>query len=89
MLKGQVLVINKKGLHARAASKLAQATTPYQAEVKIGFPERMVNAKNIMSIMMLGAAQGTSLNVEAIGDDAHEAFAALVDIFARRFDEDE
>lgn len=89
MISSELLIINKRGLHARAAAKLVGTATQFRCEVRLGFPGRMVDGKNIMAVMMLAACQGTPLNLELHGDDAQDALAALTDLFARRFDEDE
>ena len=64
----QIKVQNKLGLHARASAKLVQATTQFSCEVQIATPEMRVNAKSIMGVLMLAAAQGTQLEITAEGD---------------------
>lgn len=89
MIQGELLIINKRGLHARAAAKLVSTASQYQSNIRIGYPEHMVDGKNIMSVMMLAASQNTLLQTEIQGDDAPQAYQALYDLFARRFDEEE
>lgn len=89
MIQGELLVINKRGLHARAAAKLVSTANQFDSKVRIGYPEQMVDGKNIMSVMMLAASQNTLLHTEIQGEDAQQAFFALHDLFARRFDEEE
>lgn len=89
LIKGQLCIINKRGLHARAAAKLASLSSQFESQVRLGFPERMVDGKSIMALLMLAASQGTTLHAEIHGEDAHTAFDALTDLFARRFDEEE
>ncbi|WP_338149180.1 HPr family phosphocarrier protein [Venatoribacter cucullus] len=89
MIRTELLIINKRGLHARAAAKLAGTASQFASSIRLGSSSQMADGKNIMSVMMLAASQGTTLQVEISGDDADAALAALTDLFARRFDEDE
>ena len=89
MVQGQLPIINKRGLHARAAAKLVGVASQFNSEIRIGFPEQMADGKNIMSLLMLAAAKDTLLHTEIQGSDAEQAFAALTDLFARRFDEED
>jgi len=82
-------IINKLGLHARAAAKLVETVAPFQASVRIGRGERLVDARSIMALLMLGAGQGSSLQLHVSGDDADNALAAVQSLVARRFDEAE
>jgi len=89
MLSKSVEIINKLGLHARAAAKLTQVAAGFQSEIWISRSGRRVNAKSIMGVMMLAAGQGTSVLLEAQGDDAEAALAAIADLVADRFGESE
>ncbi len=89
MLKGQVDIINRLGVHARAAAKLVNVAAGYQSDIQIGTDGRMVNAKSIMSVMMLAASCGTTLDLEVNGDDEDQAYAAVENLIANRFDEPE
>src|SRR5262245_66319800 len=89
MLSKSVEIINKLGLHARAAAKLTQVAAGFQSEIWISRSGRRVNAKSIMGVMMLAAGQGTSVLLEAQGDDAEAALAAIADLVAARFGESE
>jgi phosphocarrier protein len=82
-------IINKLGLHARAAAKLTQVAAAFQSEIWISRSGRRVNAKSIMGVMMLAAGQGTSVLVEASGDDAEHAIEAIATLVAERFGEPE
>ncbi|MES3040061.1 MAG: HPr family phosphocarrier protein [Pseudomonadota bacterium] len=82
-------IINKLGLHARAAAKLVETVAPFQASVRIGRGERLIDARSIMALLMLGAGQGTQLQLQVCGDDADTALAAVQSLVARRFDEAE
>lgn len=89
MVCSELLIINKRGLHARAAAKLVGTASQFGSQIRVGHSGRMVDGKSIMSVMMLAASQGMTLQVEISGDDAGDALQALTDLFARRFDEDE
>ena len=82
-------IVNKLGLHARAAAKLTHLAGSYQCEIWISRSGRRVNAKSIMGVMMLAAGQGTSVLVEANGDDAEDALTAIGTLVAERFGEAE
>ena len=89
MAQVQVEIINKLGLHARAASKFTQLAGRYASEIWISRNNRRVNAKSIMGVMMLAAAKGSKVDLEAHGDDEDAALAALVALINNRFDEAE
>ena len=83
------LIVNKLGLHARAAAKLTHLAGGYQCEIWISRSGRRVNAKSIMGVMMLAAGKGSSVLIEAEGADAEQAIAALTKLIADRFGEGE
>jgi len=85
----EVEIVNKLGLHARAAAKLTQIAAAYHSEIWLSRSGRRVNAKSIMGVMMLAAGQGTRVLVEANGEDAGEAIAAIARLVAERFGEGE
>ena len=82
-------IVNKLGLHARAAAKLTQVAGGFQSEIWLSRSGRRVNAKSIMGVMMLAAGQGTSVLLEAEGADAEQAIAALTKLIADKFGEGE
>ena len=82
-------IVNKLGLHARASAKLTQLAGGFDAEIWLSRSGRRVNAKSIMGVMMLAAEQGTSVLLEAKGDDADDAIAAIAKLVADRFGESE
>jgi phosphocarrier protein HPr len=82
-------IVNKLGLHARAAAKLTQVAGGFTSEIWLSRSGRRVNAKSIMGVMMLAAGQGTSVLIEAKGDDADQAIAAIEKLVAERFGESE
>ncbi|MDX1593445.1 MAG: HPr family phosphocarrier protein [Gammaproteobacteria bacterium] len=85
----EVTIVNKLGLHARAAAKLVTAASGFAADIRIRRGEREVNGKSIMGVMMLAASQGTQIELVAEGEDAEEALAALDTLIAERFGEAE
>jgi phosphocarrier protein len=89
MLSKSAEIINKLGLHARAAAKLTHIASAYQCEIWLSRSGRRVNAKSIMGVMMLAAGQGTTVLIEAKGDDADAAVAALLKLIADKFGEGE
>ncbi len=82
-------IVNKLGLHARAAAKLTHLAGDFQCEIWISRSGRRVNAKSIMGVMMLAAGQGSSVLLEAQGADADAALAALTRLIAEKFGEAE
>lgn len=86
MQSSKVTIINKAGLHARAASKLAQLTAKYEANIRIGH-DKMVDGKSILSLMMLAAVKGTELTIEVDGKDEDQALKAIVALIDDRFGE--
>jgi len=82
-------IVNKLGLHARAAAKLTHLAGNYRCDIWISRSGRRVNAKSIMGVMMLAAGQGTSVLIEAEGADAEQAIAALTKLIAEKFGEGE
>ena len=85
----EALIVNKLGLHARAAAKLTHVASGYEAEIWLSRSGRKVNAKSIMGVMMLAAGQGTRITIEADGPDAQAAIDAIVKLIAERFGEGE
>ena len=82
-------IVNKLGLHARAAAKLTHLAGGFHSDIWLSRSGRRVNAKSIMGVMMLAAGQGTSVLIEAEGKDAERAIAALTQLIADKFGEGE
>jgi phosphocarrier protein len=78
MQQREVDIVNKLGLHARAAAKLTQLAAKYQCDVVIARNNRKVNAKSIMGVMMLAAGKGAKVTLETDGPDETEALEAIV-----------
>jgi phosphocarrier protein HPr len=89
MISLEVEITNKLGLHARASTKLTQTASKYVSEVWITRNGRRVNAKSIMGVMMLAAAQGSFVTLEAQGTDEQAAIDALAALIADYFGEGE
>ena len=86
MRKARVKVINSKGLHARAAAKLAKIASDYKSIVRVG-RTKMVDGKSILSLMMLAAIKGTVLKIETEGIDEDIAIEAIINLVKSGLDE--
>jgi phosphocarrier protein HPr len=82
-------IVNKLGLHARAAAKLTHIASGFQSDIWLSRSGRRVNAKSIMGGMMLAAGRGSTVTVQADGADADAALAAITKLIADRFGEGE
>ena len=89
MLRQQIEIVNRLGLHARASAKLTQLAGSFKSEVWLSRDGRRVNAKSIMGVMMLAAAKGSSLELETDGPDEQAAMDALVELINSKFGEGE
>ncbi len=89
MPSANITIINKLGLHARAAAKFVKLASRFRSNIDLVRENHTVNGKSIMGIMMLAASQGTELLLQVEGDDADEALTALTELINNRFDEDE
>lgn len=88
MIRRQIEIINKLGLHARAAAKFVTLASGFQSEIQLAHNGNQVNGKSIMGVMMLAAAKGTQLELLVEGPDEQEATEKLCDLIANRFDEE-
>jgi phosphocarrier protein len=82
-------ICNKKGLHARASAKFVQTVEKYDAEVRVTRGSETVGGTSIMGLMMLSAAPGTSITIQATGNQAAEVIEALTALIGSRFGEDD
>jgi len=89
MIKEHIEIINKLGLHARASTKLTQVASQFSSDIALTHNDKRVNAKSIMGVMMLAAAKGTVIEIEANGADESEAISALKTLINAYFDEGE
>ena len=84
-----MLIVNRKGLHARATAKFVHCVEAYDADVRVTRCGETVGGLSIMGILTLGAAQGSTITVSATGPDATKVVDALAALLANRFGEDE
>lgn len=89
MIEQTFLIINKLGLHARAAAKLVTTSSQFEADIQVSRGERTVNGKSIMGLMMLAAAKGTEITISADGDDAQQAILSIEALINDYFEEGE
>lgn len=89
MIQTQLTIINKLGLHARAAAKFVSCTSSFSSTIEAGNNGQLVDAKSIMSVMMLAAGKGTVLDLKIHGSDEEAALEALKTLIENRFDEAE
>jgi phosphocarrier protein HPr len=82
-------IVNKLGLHARAAAKLTHVASGFRSEIWLSRSGRRVNAKSIMGVMMLAAGKGVTVRIDAEGADADAAIRALTALIADKFGEGE
>ena len=87
MSRGEVTIVNRLGLHARAAARFVQVAGLYRATVRVSVGNRVMDGKSILGLLLLAAAQGTKLTIQADGADAEAALAALVALVERGFEE--
>jgi len=84
-----VEIVNKRGLHARASAKFVKTASGFDAEVRVTKDGQTVDARSIMGLMMLAAGPGCCIEIEAEGAEAQAAVAALEQLVAGKFDEEE
>ena len=89
MIKSNITISNKLGLHARASAKFTKLAGGFASDVHLSRNNRRVNAKSIMGVMMLAAGMGSEIEIEADGADEHEAMAALRSLIESKFGEGE
>jgi|AMFO01.1.fsa_nt_gi Phosphotransferase System HPr (HPr) Family len=89
MRKEQALITNKLGLHARAAARVVHTANRFKSSILIGVDDEEVNAKSILGLLTLAATKGTTVTVRAEGEDENDAVAAVVQLIADKFGEEE
>ncbi|MFK8043630.1 HPr family phosphocarrier protein [Congregibacter sp.] len=89
MIESELKIINKLGLHARAASKFVSCASRFSSKIEVGKDAQWVDGKSIMSVMMLAAGQGSLLTLRADGSDEAEASEAIHDLVNDFFGEGE
>ena len=88
MIRRELTIVNRLGLHARATAKLVQLLSTFRCQATLEARGREVNAKSIMGVMLLAAGPGTSVVLRVDGEDEQAAADAASALFERRFDED-
>lgn len=88
VVEKEVEIVNRLGLHARAAAKLVQTASAFRSRVLLVTDDEEVDAKSILGLLLLAAAQGTKLRVRCEGPDEEEALAAVTALIANRFEEE-
>jgi phosphocarrier protein len=88
-ISGELLIVNKRGLHARAAARFVQTADRFDATITVSKDQTTVGGTSIMGLMMLAAGPGSEISVTAEGPEAEAALAALAELVATRFGEDE
>lgn len=88
MINTTITVPNKAGLHARAAAKLVSTAASFKSKIMLGSGEKMVDAKSILSLMLLAAPMGSVLNLMLDGTDEQDALNAIQQLLAQRFGEE-
>lgn len=88
MIKKDIKISNRLGLHARPAAMIAQKAGEFSCEVKIAKDDVEVNAKSIMGVMMLAAEYGSSVRLTTDGEDERQAAEAISELFNNKFNED-
>ena len=89
MIQTTIAIINKYGLHARAAAKFVSTASAYSSRISMGKNGQLIDGKSIMSVMMLAAAKGTELELQIEGEDEQDAFDAITRLVNNYFDEGE
>jgi phosphocarrier protein HPr len=88
VVEQRLQITNELGMHARAATKFVQTANKYQSAVAVEKDGQSVNGKSIMGVLMLVAANGSSITIRSTGDDAEQAIDALGSLIRNKFDED-
>ena len=87
-IKRELAIVNQRGLHARASAKFVKCAEGFDADIRVSRDGMTVPATSIMGLMMLAAAMGTFVTIEASGPQASDAVEALETLVAAKFDED-
>lgn len=88
MIQKTVEIVNKLGLHARAAAKLSHLANSFTSDVFLIYNSDRINAKSLLGILTLAASVGNEITLEASGTDEQKAVDEMADLFARKFDEE-
>ena len=88
MQQQNIEIINKLGLHARAAAKLVTLASSFAADIQLEYKGKQVNGKSIMGVMMLAAAKGSEITLQVDGADEELAMRQIVELINNRFGEE-
>ncbi len=88
MIEKEIQVVNRLGLHARPAALLVQKAGKFKSEIRLLKDEFEVNAKSIMSVMMLAAEMGSLITIKAWGEDEAQAVEEIAKLFEEKFGEE-
>jgi len=83
--KAVFVVLNDKGLHTRPSTELVKCASNFDAQVQLSYRNYVVNAKSLLGILMLAAERGAKIGIEAEGEDAEQAIAAILQLAKNRF----
>lgn len=84
-VKGTFIVRNDRGLHTRPSTELVKCASSFKSDVRLSYHKVQVNAKSILGILMLAAAKGSKISVEATGIDAEKAVDSILDLATKNF----
>ncbi len=84
-VKSSFVIINEKGLHTRPSTELVKCASSFKAQVTLVYQNFTVNGKSLLGILMLAAARGAKITIEAVGDDAEEAVATILKLAKNKF----
>ncbi len=84
-VKSTFVIINEKGLHTRPSTELVKCASSFKSQVTLIYQDYTVNGKSLLGILMLAAARGAKITIEAIGEDATEAVASILKLAGNKF----
>jgi phosphocarrier protein HPr len=84
-VQGYFVVANDRGLHTRPSTEIVKCAASFKSEVRLAYQKNLVNAKSILGVLMLAAAKGAKIRIEAVGDDAEEAVSSLIHLARCKF----
>lgn len=85
IVKGKFVIANDRGLHTRPATELVKCASAFKSQVYLIHQKQSVNAKSLLGILMLAAAKGGKISIEAEGEDAEEAVLAIIALAKNKF----
>lgn len=88
-LTRRLKVVNRLGLHARAATRLAQVANSFDAEIEVSHGDQQASANSVLALLMLQTCQGEEVEVHCSGEQAQQAMDAITTLFSSRFDEED